>query len=303
MAKRSIPVILDTDIGSDIDDTWALAMLLECPELDLRLVTSCTGDTVYRAKIVARLLEIAGRTDVAVGVGLATQMDAKHRTQLPWVADYDLARYPGKVAADGVDALVEAIMASRQRVTLVCIGPLPNVAAALKREPRIAERARFVGMHGSIAWSHHGQGQVIAEYNVKSDAKACQQVFAAPWEKTITPLDTCGRVRLVGAKYRAVVESPEPLARAVIENYEIWKQCGGWVKEPGVSSVLFDCVAVYLAFSEKLLAMRRMKLAVTDDGFTREDPAGQELNVALAWKDLAAFEDLIVERLTGKVRR
>ena len=300
MAKAKIPVILDTDIGSDIDDTWALAMLLRCPELDLRLVTSATGDTVYRAKLAARLLEVAGRADVPVGVGLATRMDAKHRTQLPWVADYDLARYPGKVQEDGVGALVEAIMGSRQRLTLIAIGPLTNVAAALEREPRIAKKARFVGMHGSIAWSHHGKGEAIAEYNVKSDAPACQQVFAAPWKKTITPLDTCGRVRLAGAKYRAVAESPEKLARAVIENYEIWKQCGGWVQEPGVSSVLFDCVAVYLAFAEKLLAMRRMKLAVTDDGFTREDPAGHELEVALAWKDLGKFEDLIVERLTGE---
>jgi inosine-uridine nucleoside N-ribohydrolase len=211
-----------------------------------------------------------------------------------------LARYPGKVHEDGVGALVEAVMGSREPVTLIAIGPLTNVAAALGREPRIAERARFVGMHGSIAWSHHGKGEAIAEYNVKSDAQACRKVFAAPWAKTITPLDTCGRVLLAGAKYRAVAESPEPLARAVIENYGIWKQCGGWVQEAGVSSVLFDCVAVYLAFSEKLLAMRRMRLAVTDDGFTREDPAGQEVNVALAWKDLAAFEDLLVARLTGR---
>jgi len=53
-----IPVILDTDIGTDIDDTWALAMLLRCPELDVRLILSDTGNTEYRARIIARLLGI-----------------------------------------------------------------------------------------------------------------------------------------------------------------------------------------------------------------------------------------------------
>jgi len=63
---KKTPVILDTDIGGDIDDTWALAMMLKSPELDVKLVVTATGDTTYRAKIVARMLEIGGRTDVPV---------------------------------------------------------------------------------------------------------------------------------------------------------------------------------------------------------------------------------------------
>jgi inosine-uridine nucleoside N-ribohydrolase len=300
---RTTPVILDTDIGTDIDDTWALAMLLRCPELDLKLVTTATGDTVYRAKLAARLLEVAGRPDVPVGIGVPGEMNPKHRTQEPWAAGYDLARYPGTVNEDGVAALIETIMGSRERVTLIAIGPLTNVAAALQREPRIAERARFVGMQGSVRWSHAQGNQQIAEYNVKMDVPACQKAFEAGWDKTITPLDTCARVVLAGAKYAAVAGSADPIARAIIENYEIWKKHGGRSCQEGASSVLYDCVAVYLAFAEALLEMRRLKLAVTDDGFTREDPTGREINVALAWKNLAAFEDLLVERITRKGRK
>ena len=157
--------------------------------------------------------------------------------------------------------------------------------------------ARFVGMHGSIAWSPVGPGQVIAEHNVKKDVAACQTVFAAPWPKAITPLDTCRRVRLTGAKYRTVAESQQPLARAVIENYQIWQAHGGWVHDTDASSILFDCVAVYMAFSQELLEMRPLRLVVTDDGFLREDPAGHALDVAMNWKDAAGFEDLIVRSL------
>ena len=65
----AIPVILDTDIGSDIDDTWALAFALRCPELDLRLVVTDRGHPQYRAKLACRILEAAGRTDIPVALG------------------------------------------------------------------------------------------------------------------------------------------------------------------------------------------------------------------------------------------
>ena len=100
---KKIPVILDTDIGGDIDDTWALAMLLKSPELDLKLVVTDTGNTTYRAKVTAKLLAIAERTDVPVGIGLHLGDDTG--PQAPWVEDYDLADYDGTVFEDGVGAL------------------------------------------------------------------------------------------------------------------------------------------------------------------------------------------------------
>ena len=55
-----VPVILDTDIGDDIDDTWALALLLKSTELNLKLVVSDYGEAQYRARLLAKLLERAG---------------------------------------------------------------------------------------------------------------------------------------------------------------------------------------------------------------------------------------------------
>lgn len=67
---NKIPVILDTDIGTDIDDTWALAMLLNCPELEPRLINTVSGDTPYRAHLTAKFLQAAGRTDIPIGIGI-----------------------------------------------------------------------------------------------------------------------------------------------------------------------------------------------------------------------------------------
>jgi inosine-uridine nucleoside N-ribohydrolase len=298
-----IPVILDTDIGSDIDDTWALALLLRSPEVDLKLCVSDTGDTLYRAKLLARLLETAGRSDVTVGIGPAMQDESwGARGQAAWVDDYDLARYPGKVAEDGIGAMIDAILNSPVPVTLVCIGPVPNIAAALQREPRIAHNARFVGMHGSLRTGYGTSTEVIPEYNVKLHPAACKAAFVAPWEVTITPLDTCGLIRLEGADYQRVLNSRDILTQAVIENYRIWNRArndeSGHALDPdSITSTLFDTVAAYLAFAEDLLVMETLGVRVDEEGYTRLDPEAKPIHCATAWKDLRAFENLLAERL------
>ena len=180
----AIPVILDTDIGFDVDDVWALAFLLACPELDIRLITTTTGDTLYRAKLVAKLLQLAGREDIPIGVGLP--LDAIPNTHAEWLGDYSLSDYAGEVLRDGVGAICEIAEKSPEQVALVCIGPLPNIAAALQRDPNLTNNARFVGMHGSLRRGYLGAAKPMREYNVKQYALACQMVFTASWDKLQT---------------------------------------------------------------------------------------------------------------------
>jgi inosine-uridine nucleoside N-ribohydrolase len=295
-----IPVILDTDIGDDIDDTWALGLLLKSPELDLKLVVGDRGAAQYRARLLAKLLERAGRGDVPVGVGLDIEPHESGR-QAVWVADYGLKKYPGKVHADGVQALIDTIMKSPQPVTLICIGPVPNIAEALKREPGIAKKARFVGMFGSVRVGYEGVKKPAAEWNVKCNPQACQAIFTAPWDMTITPLDTCGIVTLSGEKYRRVRDSQDRIAADIIANYRVWAAATPSYPPIAVvtrSSTLFDAVAIYLAIRQDLCVMEKLHLRVTDDGFTVIDPRAKEINVATSWRDLGAFEDWMMERLT-----
>jgi len=299
---KKIPVILDTDIGDDIDDTWALALLLRSPELDLKLVVGDNQKGPYRAKLVAKLLEIAGRTDVPVGIAFGDQHGEGR--QQPWVERYDLESYPGVVRKDGVQAIIDTIMDAREPITLLAIGPVTNLREALRREPRIAEKARFVGMHGSVFKGYGNRPEINVEYNVRVDIPACQAVFTAPWEITITPLDTCGIVRLQGKKYAKVRDSNDPLLAALIENYRLWRKTSTPHEQPQgkkdeASSTLFDTVAVYLAFANDLCKMETLPIRVTDEGMTVVDTEAKKMQVATQWKNLAAFEDLLVERLTG----
>jgi inosine-uridine nucleoside N-ribohydrolase len=298
---RPTPVILATDFGDDIDDTWALGLLLKSPELDLKLVVGDYGKAQYRARLLAKFLQTVHRSDVPVGVGL----DVAPRGNGPqeaWIKDYDLKTYPGKVHPDGVQAMIDTILQSPETVTVIAIGPLPNVAAALAREPQIARRARFVGMHGSVRLGYGGSTNVSAEWNVKADPKACQKVFTAPWEMTITPLDTCGLVDLGGERYRRMRDCADPIPAAIIANYRLWSRHDKPNNDVAErqSSTLFDTVAVYLACQQKLCTMERLGLRVTDQGFTVIDAQAKPVNCAMAWKSLDAYRDFLVDRLTAK---
>ena len=299
-----IAVILDTDICDDIDDTWALAMLLQSPEFDVKLITTAVGDTTARTKVVAKILQIAGRTDIPIGTGVAIGDMKKGHKQDAWVKDFDLSKYPGKIYPDGVQAMIDTIMNSPEPITLIAIGPLPNVAAALEREPNIAKKARFVGMHGSIRWSFNNKSKPQQEYNVASFIKASQAVFTADWDMIITPLDTCGKVTLHGDKYKKVFDCNSPMARVVIENYREWAKKGNKneAQVESRSSVLFDTVAIYLAMMKRdFVVMENLGIRVTNDGFTAIDGKGKKINCATNWKNIGAYEDFLVERLTSPV--
>lgn len=302
-----IPVILDTDIGSDIDDTWALAQALRSPEIDLKLVLTAMGDTSYRTAIAAKFLEVTGRTDVPVGMGRSSiWMRDDFKNQLPWLAGYDISKYPGKIHSDGIAAMIDLIMASSEPVTVVAVGPVSNIALALQKEPRIAAKCRFVGMHGSFRVGYGGSTQPSAETNVVSDPAALRAVLAAPWQDILlTPLDTCGLITLQGDDYRAIWSATgDRLLRALIENYCIfaprvrWMRCDFFAVK---STTLFDCVAVYLAHAEDLVEIETLTFAVTDDGYTRIDPTGPfKARVATHWKDRPAFERFLAYRLLAR---
>jgi inosine-uridine nucleoside N-ribohydrolase len=294
--KAPIPVILATDIGDDIDDTWALGFLLKCPELDLKLAVTEYGKAEYRAKLLAKFLQTTGHARVPVGLG-SDNGPKGDGGQAAWLEGYSLSSYPGKVYTDGVGAIINTVMESSQPVTIIDIGPTPTLASALAREPRIAARARFVGMDGSVRLGYGGDKTISKEWNVVADVKAAQQVFTAPWDMTITPLDTCGLVRVAGERYRRLTESPEPVASAVIQNYRLWRKSRGDKDVETESSTLFDTVAVYLAFNQELCRMERLGIRVSDDGFTRLDEHAKPMNVATEWKNLDGFRDLLTNRL------
>lgn len=294
-----VPVVLDTDIGTDIDDTWALAMLLRSPELDLRLVVASTGDPAYRARLAAGVLAAGGRAEVPVAMGVAGG-GASGAPQGAFASEVDLDGHPGGVRADGAAAIVECVASSADPVTVLSIGPTGTVAAALAAAPAIADNARFVGMHGSIRLGYGPGSAPAPEYNVAADVAAFRAVMGAAWDITITPLDTCGSVVLSGDHYATLRSSPDPLVRVVMDNYRQWLQAAGRSElYEQRTTTLFDTVAVYLGYAEDLVEIEELPIVIDDDGSTRVDPHGRLVRAATGWRDPGAFADHLVDRLTS----
>jgi inosine-uridine nucleoside N-ribohydrolase len=289
----AIPVIFDTDIGDDIDDIWALTSLLKSPQFDVKLVTTTCGKAEYRAKIIAKMLTVAGRTDIPVGLGEGGRTGVAGEQD--WVKDYKLSDYPGKIHEDGVGAVIDTINRSARPITVICVGPLHTMAAVVDKQPQIAAKAAFVGMHGSV------RGPVRTEYNVVANTRAAQKVFSAPWQQmTITPLDTCALVNLSGQRFQTLKLSGDPVVKALLENSRMWAGKKN-LDELQASSILFDTVAVYLANpgDKPLINFETLPIIVTNDGYTRIDPKGRKISVATSWKDLDGFHDLLVKTLTA----
>jgi len=300
LSNKKIPVILDTDIGMDIDDTWALGFLLKCPEFDVKLITTSSDNTTEKAMLVAKFLEKAGRADIPIGIGPS---DNHNKGILnSWIKDYELSKYPGTVYENGLDALCSTIIESQDLITLIAIGPLGTVSGALKLNPNITENARFVGMHGSIRIGYKAAPTPHAEYNVFRNIQACKKVFQASWEKTITPLDTCGNLVLSGEHFDRVMNCDNTIVNLIKENFEIWAEKNNrteLIKKEKKTSILFDTVAIYLGFTEELLNFEDLKLKVNMKGFTKISEYGDNIRCATSWKDVHAFKDLLVNRLVN----
>jgi len=288
-------VILDTDIGDDIDDTWALMFLLGSEKVNLKLIVTACDDAETKIKLVAKMLERVGKTEIPIGIGVKTS--DKKINQEQWIENYSLDTYKGTIYKNGVEKMVEQIRNAKDTVILCVIGPMMNIAKALELAPDIAEKARVVSMAGSVYRGYGGKKQRDCEYNICRDVESAKKVFSAPWNITIIPLDTCGTIILKEERYQAVENSKSPLAQVVIENYNIWTNRKHYPQNE--SSVLYDTLAIYCIWAEDVVEMKTIPLIIDNEGKTCPDEKGKPVRCAVEWKDKERYETILIETLTG----
>ncbi len=168
-----ISVLIDTDIGDDIDDALALALALQSSELEVLGITTVFGDTQRRAQLAMHLLTVFNREAIPVAAGVASPIQHRHRPSgVPQAAILDRhKRLPALSPLTGPELIVETALAAPGRLTLLCLGPLTNVATALSLEPRLFMAIRNIVLMGGSS------GLPFPEWNVRSDARAAQIVL------------------------------------------------------------------------------------------------------------------------------
>ena len=288
-------IIIDTDIGGDIDDAFAVALALNSSELQILGISSTTGDTMLRARLLSRLLKEAGRSDIPVAVGIAKNPEhGAGLTQRPYAEEWPSdQKYPG-----AVEFLLDQIRQHPGEITLVAIGPLTNIGAAIDHDAATFRKLkRIVMMGGSVHRGYDNPRSDVstepsAEYNIAADVPAAQKLFSSGVPLYVMPLDST-QIKLEEVRRSQVLMSGTPVTDALTLLYYQWS--AGAMQTP----TLYDPVAVAYAVRPELCPTQPMRLAVDEKGYTRVESGAANTQVCLH-SNPEQFFNFFMPRLRGQ---
>jgi inosine-uridine nucleoside N-ribohydrolase len=284
-------VIIDTDIGDDIDDAFAIALAVRSPELEILGVMTTFGDTEARARIADRLLEEAGRADIPVLVGAPTRTsNVMTQRRYGQSGSFDKVSH-----ASAVDFILEQIRKYPGQITLVGIGPLVNVGALMDKDAAAFRKLkRVVIMGGSIEC---GYGELWfcpergpdAEWNIVNDIDSAKKLFQSGVALYVMPLDST-QLKLEEMKRAYLFRQGTRLTDALTLLYHEWGQ---------ETPTLFDPVTIAFIVNPKICPVEPMHIRVDDKGFTRREAGEPNAQVCMK-SDEGAFFRLLIGRISAQ---
>jgi purine nucleosidase len=212
------PVILDTDVGSDVDDLLALVMLAKSPELDLVGITTVYGDTILRARIARAMCDLLERPDMDIIPGAPKPISGR---QVYWAGDEgegipDLEAIPIESAKKAEVYLVEKATERAGEIEILAIGPLTNIANAIQLSMEFTKQVKRLWIMGGSYWLER------PEHNVKCDADAAQIVFDSGIPITAVGLDLTLRVWITEKDVKRISDSPHELGKVLENQIRAW---------------------------------------------------------------------------------
>lgn len=250
-------IIIDTDPG--VDDAMAIFLALRSPELELIGLTTVFGNvhTDLATTNALRLLEIAGRRGIPVAHGAGKPLEREYRGPVPFIHGDDGQGNTHLPLPEGLainqsaaEFIVDQVMGAPGLVTLVPIGPLTNIALALRLEPRIAENVREVVLMGGNALVP-GNASPAAEANIHNDPEAAELVFGTEWPVTMVGLDVTHEVVMSPEQMAVLERARNPLARhlcAITPLYQHFVEAssamrGYFIHDPSAIAYLIEAAA------------------------------------------------------------
>ena len=306
-------IIIDCDPG--IDDALALVFAHGHPELELLGITTVAGNTDLGQTTAnaLRVREFAGMREVPVTAGCPGPLSrpARHARDVHGSSGLGAARIPpassGPADGHAVDYLAAATGAEPGQITLIAIGPLTNIALALRRYPQLVSQVgNFVIMGGSAG---RGNATPAAEFNIAADPEAAAIVFGAGWPVTMIGLDVTLQARVTAAvrdRMRGLGRLADDLLLPSLSGYR--GSSDGWESADGPA--VHDVCAVASVAAPGLVTFVPARVEVETAGrwtagMTVTDFAGAawECNAQVAVAiDVAGFWDLVLDAY-GRVAR
>jgi purine nucleosidase len=266
-------IIVDTDIGDDVDDAFALALAVKSPELQILGVMTTFGDTETRAKLTDRFLGEVGLPEIPVLAGKASATK-NPMTQRRYAEGGRFTKAPH---GDAVEFLLEQIRKYPGEITLIAIGPLMNVGAAIDKDAQtFRELKRVVLMGGSIRRGYGDLGYTapvppMPEWNILNDVASAQKLFAAGVPLFVMPLDST-QLKMDEVKRAFLFSQGTAVTDQLAVLYHLWGQ---------ETPTLFDPMTIAFVLRPDLCPVQGMHIRVDERGFTRAEPGAVNAQVCL----------------------
>ena len=273
-----LPVIIDTDVGDDIDDAFALAIALQEPRLEVIGVTTAWGDTRTRVLLVRRLLAALGRRDVVVAQGPATANTVPF-TQKKWA----LGATDTSAAPDAIEFLREQAHQRPGKITLIALAPLSNLEALARRDLQALQQFRQVVMMGGSIHSGYNQGGAIpvaepsAEYNIASAPNGLMTLLQSKVSVRMFPLDST-QIKFDEVRRDRLFAYGSPASDALALLYHQWRLLNSWGQ---ITPTLFDVVPVAWLLEPSTCPVTPLRIEVDTRGFTRPVSGAANVEVCL----------------------
>jgi len=303
-AREPLDVILDTDIGTDIDDAYALLLAISSSELNVKGVTLVHGDVGLRAKIAQKLLKLSGHAGIPVAVGGEHPINrdrpiywAGHEGRGIDFSDVEKMRVADESAAEFI---ARSVVEDGRRLTLITIGAMTNAAIAVRDFPReMAALERIVSMGSTFrGYGHENAG---VEHNIKCDPEAAAIVLNSGIPVTLVGLNVTTKTALTRRHLAQISGFQTPLAQLMVHMTRDWLVFRGRGSTP-----MHDPLAVAAAFDPGVVGTIPVSANVS-----REVPgqvayceanAGSPLEVCRS-VNVPRFEDAFFSRVLPAVER
>lgn len=266
-------VIFDCDLGGDIDDAFAVALLMTSQE-KFEIMGLCMdhGNTPGRAQIALKMLYETGLEHIPVYIGRHTPTVVGEQTVLEgesnqylWAKDFNALEPQTKSASEFI---IESLNKYPGEIVLFTVGPVDNIADVIDKDPEALKNAKeVVSMFGSI-YKGYGGGEISAEWNVRGSIAAAKKFMNSGANITLAPLGITDPVILDNEHLTAIFNRQTPLTDALGALYALWYRHADWAIQPK----MFDGVAVGMALWPELFKTTEACIYVDDKGHTRIDP-------------------------------
>lgn len=268
-------IILDTDIGDDIDDAFALGLVLASDEIELCGVTTVFQNSIARTRQARTILKVANREDIPVAAGCGTMLSSRFNYNINPRKSYLDREPPCQMESclpeeelvpidsrHGVDFIIDTIMHGDGDIEIVTIGALTNVAMAVTKQPEIIEKIPRITCMGGIFEDQNREG--IIDWNMLCDPFAADILVNSGIQMDFVGLDVTKNVPLLKDDIQRLRNSGKPLAKKMNEALTLWLEK---VNARNGVPLMHDPLTIAVLIDPELVSWRRglVEIEVTCD--------------------------------------